>query len=49
VPWVFALTYLGYLLGENWEEVGAYLHYLDYAVVLVLAVGVVYFFLRRRF
>jgi membrane protein DedA with SNARE-associated domain len=49
VPWVFALTYFGYLLGENWEEIRSYLHYLDYAVVLVLAVGVVYFFLRRRF
>jgi membrane protein DedA with SNARE-associated domain len=49
VPWVFALTYLGYLLGENWEEIRSYLRYLDYAVVLVLAVGVVYFFLRRRF
>jgi membrane protein DedA with SNARE-associated domain len=49
VPWVFALTYFGYLLGENWEEIRSYLHYLDYAVVLVFAVGVVYFFLRRRF
>jgi membrane protein DedA with SNARE-associated domain len=49
VPWVFALTYFGYLLGENWEEIRSYLHYLDYAAVLVLAVGVVYFFLRRRF
>jgi membrane protein DedA with SNARE-associated domain len=49
VPWVFGLTYVGYLLGENWEEVGAYLHYLDYAVVLALVVGTVYFFLRRRF
>src|SRR3954470_16558716 len=46
VPWVFALTYLGYLLGENWEEVGSYLHYLDYAVALALVVGVVYLFVR---
>jgi membrane protein DedA with SNARE-associated domain len=49
VPWVFILTYVGYLLGENWEEVGAYLHYLDYAVALALVVGAVYVFVRWRF
>ncbi|HZB83157.1 MAG TPA: VTT domain-containing protein, partial [Rubrobacteraceae bacterium] len=48
VPWVFALTYLGYLLGENWEEVGAYLHYLDYAVAVGLLAGGAYLFLRWR-
>ncbi|CAN5335274.1 DedA family protein [soil metagenome] len=48
VPWVFALTYLGYLLGENWDEIGSYLHYLDYAVALVVLVGAVYLFLRWR-
>ena len=48
VPWVFALTYLGYLFGENWEEVGAYLHYLDYAVAVGLLAGIAYLFLRWR-
>ena len=48
VPWVFALTYFGYYLGENWDRVGSYLHYLDYAVVLALLVGAVYLFLRWR-
>ena len=48
VPWVLGLTYLGYLLGERWEEVGAYLHYVDYAVALALVVGVAYLFLRWR-
>ena len=48
VPWVFALTYFGYLLGENWERIGSYLHYLDYAVALALFVGLVYLFLRWR-
>ena len=48
IPWVFALTYFGYLLGENWERIGSYLHYLDYAVALALFVGVVYLFLRWR-
>jgi membrane protein DedA with SNARE-associated domain len=48
VPWVFALTYFGYLLGDNWERIGSYLHYLDYLVVLALLAGAVYLFLRWR-
>ena len=48
VPWVFALTYLGFLLGENWERIGSYLHYLDYAVALALAAGAIYLFVRWR-
>jgi membrane protein DedA with SNARE-associated domain len=48
VPWVLALTYLGYYLGENWGEVGDYLHYLDYAVALAVLAGALYLFLRWR-
>ena len=47
VPWVFAHTYFGYLLGENWEKVGSFLHYLDYVVTLALVGGAVYLFARR--
>ena len=48
VPWVFALTYLGYVLGENWERIGDFLHYLDYAVAVAVIVGVVYILWRWR-
>jgi membrane protein DedA with SNARE-associated domain len=48
VPWVFALTYLGYLLGESWEMIGDYLRYLDYAVVLGVLAGAAYLFFRWR-
>ena len=48
VPWVIGLTYLGYLLGENWQEVGAYLRYVDYLVGLAVVVGVAYLLLRWR-
>jgi membrane protein DedA with SNARE-associated domain len=48
IPWVFALTYLGYLLGENWDTIGDYLHYLDYAVAVAFIVGVAYLFYRWR-
>jgi len=48
IPWVFALTYLGYTLGENWETIGDYLHYLDYAVAVALVGGAVYVLWRLR-
>lgn len=48
IPWVFALTYFGYVLGENWNRVGSYLHYLDYAVALGLLAGAAYLFYRWR-
>jgi membrane protein DedA with SNARE-associated domain len=48
VPWVFALTYLGYVLGENWQTIGDYLHYLDYAVAVALVAGAVHLLWRWR-
>lgn len=48
VPWVFALTYFGYILGENWESIGSALHYLDYVVAAALVVGVIYLLFRWR-
>lgn len=46
IPWVFALTYVGYLLGANWANVSSYMHYLDYAVVALLVAGAIYLFWR---
>jgi membrane protein DedA with SNARE-associated domain len=48
VTWVFALTYLSFILGENWDRIGSYLHYLDYAVALAFIVGTIYLVLRWR-
>jgi membrane protein DedA with SNARE-associated domain len=48
IPWVSALTYFGFVLGEHWDRVGHYLHYLDYAVVVALVAGGVYLFWRWR-
>ncbi|MDP8950845.1 MAG: DedA family protein [Actinomycetota bacterium] len=48
VPWVFALTYFGFILGENWDRVGSFLHYLDYAVALAFIAGAIYLFVRWR-
>src|ERR671914_2809384 len=48
IPWVLALTYFGYVLGENWTTIGDYLHYLDYAVAAALVAGALYLFWRWR-
>jgi membrane protein DedA with SNARE-associated domain len=49
VPWVFALTYVGFILGENWDRIGSYLHYLDYyAVALAFIEGAIYLVFRWR-
>ncbi len=48
IPWVFALTYFGYVLGENWGRIGHFLHYLDYAVAVAFLIGVAYLLWRWR-
>ncbi|MEJ7817978.1 MAG: DedA family protein [Thermoleophilaceae bacterium] len=48
IPWVFMLTFIGKQAGDNWEKWKDSLHYVDYAVVALIVVGVVYLFLRRR-
>ena len=48
IPWVFALTYFGYVLGENWGRIGDFPHYLDYAVAVAFLVGLVYLLWRWR-
>jgi membrane protein DedA with SNARE-associated domain len=37
IPWCFALTYLGFLLGSNWLVIRQYGHYLDIAAGLAIA------------
>ena len=48
IPWVSALTYFGYVLGENWGMIGDYLHYLDYAVAAAFLGGAIYLLWRWR-
>jgi membrane protein DedA with SNARE-associated domain len=49
IPWNFALTYLGFLLGNNWIEIEGFSNYLKLIIVLgALAVMVVYLLTRYR-
>jgi membrane protein DedA with SNARE-associated domain len=48
VPWVILLALIGREVGDNWEEWRDHLHYLDYAVIAAIVIGVVYLLIRRR-
>jgi membrane protein DedA with SNARE-associated domain len=48
VPWVFMLTFIGKQAGDNWEKWKNNLHYVDYAVIAAIVVGIVYLVVRRR-
>ena len=48
IPWVILLALIGREVGDNWEEWRDHLHYLDYAVIAAIVIGVVYLIIRRR-
>jgi membrane protein DedA with SNARE-associated domain len=48
VPWVLALTFVGKQAGDNWEKWKDNLHYVDYAVVAAIVIGVVWLVVRNR-
>jgi len=41
--WNVFLTYVGYVLKNNWNTVKQYTHGVDYVIVLVILTGVAYF------
>ena len=41
--WNGILTYLGFILGQHWNEVSQYLEELDIIIVILLIVGCLYF------
>lgn len=46
--WSIMLTYLGYILGENWEVLKAYFNQLELVLFSCLAVFIAGYFLRRH-
>jgi membrane protein DedA with SNARE-associated domain len=48
VPWVLMLGIVGQEVGERWEEWRDNLHYLDYAVLAAIVIGIAYLLIRRR-
>jgi membrane protein DedA with SNARE-associated domain len=48
VPWIFMLTFVGMQVGQRWESWRDSLHYVDYAVAVLIVLGVIYLVARRR-
>ena len=47
IPWILGLTLLGREVGDRWEDWKDNLHYVDYAVVALILLGLAYLVLRR--
>lgn len=47
-PFCYLLTWLGFKLGERWETIRQYFHYLDVVVVIGLVVLIVWLMKRKR-
>jgi membrane protein DedA with SNARE-associated domain len=46
IPWVFLLAFAGKQAGDNWTQWKDSLHYVDYAVVAAVVLGVVWLIFR---
>jgi membrane protein DedA with SNARE-associated domain len=42
-PWCFLLAWFGMKMGENWRQLGNYLHKFDVVIVVLLAAGIIWF------
>lgn len=47
VLWNGILTYLGFLLGQHWNEVSQYMENFDLVIVILIIVGCLYFVYRH--
>ena len=48
IPWVLALAIAGHAVGGDWTSVRKGFEYIDYAIVALVVVGIVYWIVRRR-
>lgn len=47
LPWSIALTYAGYVLGQNWRDIKKYLHGADYIIGAILLVLIVVYLINH--
>jgi membrane protein DedA with SNARE-associated domain len=48
IPWVVALAFAGHALGGDWTSVRKGFEYVDYAILALAVIGIVYAIVRRR-
>lgn len=47
LPWCYALSYVGYKMGERWDTLGVYFHRFDLVIGLALAAGLAFWIKRH--
>jgi membrane protein DedA with SNARE-associated domain len=47
IPWIFALTWIGKQVGDRWVSWRDSLHYVDYAVLALILLGLAWLVVRR--
>jgi membrane protein DedA with SNARE-associated domain len=47
VPWNFALTYIGFILGKNWQVLEVYFRKFDYLILILILAGIGWWLWRR--
>src|SRR3989338_7250325 len=47
VPWSYGLAYVGMKLGEHWNTLGVYFHKFDFAIVIIILIGVAWYIRRH--
>jgi membrane protein DedA with SNARE-associated domain len=48
LPWIFGFVFIGKQVGSRWEDWKNNLHYVDYAVVALVVLGIAYLVVRWR-
>jgi membrane protein DedA with SNARE-associated domain len=48
IPWVVALALVGHAVGGDWTKIRKGFEYVDYAIVALVVIGIVYAIVRRR-
>lgn len=48
LPWCFALTYAGYVLGANYESINSYFNLFTVIVLVAVVAIIAYYLVRRR-
>lgn len=47
LPWSLFLAYIGLKLGQNWESIRGYFHGLDWVILILIVVGIVWYVWRH--
>lgn len=48
LPWNFALAFMGYKAGQNWDNLHRYFIKFDYLVLAVIIIGIIWYILRHK-